>query len=118
MRGPSNGIGGAGRWGVSVYWTLVCDERKELVSPYALDGQGAKGIELTAPWSRFGALALRCMMNRWVGARVRFAQEFGGDGYKDVSFEVIADFNHHHGDDPAYPPIADPDHHLTEDLDE
>lgn len=103
---------------MSVYWTLVCDERKELVSPYALDGQGAKGIELTAPWSRFGALALRCMMNRWVGARVRFAQEFGGDGYKDVSFEVIADFNHHHGDDPAYPPIADPDHHLTEDLDE
>jgi hypothetical protein len=79
---------------VGIYWTIVCDEAKEFIEPHALDRQGAKFAEITHPESRYGALCLWAMANRWSDKKARLVPKWDPFGpYKDVSLETIADFN-------------------------
>jgi hypothetical protein len=102
---------------MGVYWTVVCDERKEYIEPHALKGQGAKGHEITAPHSDFGRLTLIAAMYIWSDCKIRLVPEFDGyeyddeRGYKDVSLRVIEEANRFFGTkieaDPNYVPAAD-----------
>ena len=99
---------------MGIYWTLVCDDAKEFVEPHALKGQGAKAGEVMHPDSKFGQLALYCMIERWQGmgkglnwCRARMVPEFEmydyeERGYKDVSIEAIREFNKYWSDRPEY----------------
>lgn len=86
---------------MGVYWTFVCDEAAEFINPHGLKDQGAKIHEILGP--KFGMLCLFALSDRWSDREARLVPEFDEyeyeqRGYRDVTRDVIEDFNKDFGE--------------------
>lgn len=84
---------------MGVYYKVVCDERKERISPGDIDGLGNKSGAISHPRHPFGSVIVFAMLHRWRAA-VRLVNDSEEDPsyleYEDVTESVLREYNEQH----------------------
>lgn len=90
---------------MGVYYAIVCDERREKISPYRIGGfeWGVKALSISSPGHPFSRLVIHAMTcGRWAGLLCRIVSDAGEDdspyfAYTDVTLAVEKEYERDHG---------------------
>lgn len=80
---------------MGVYYTAVCDEKRELIEPGDINDLGIKRYAIGCPTHPFGAILVHALVSRWSGCKARIVGDFCDEGeasYADVTAEVLKSY--------------------------
>lgn len=95
---------------MGTYYQVACDQHKERIDPGDINNKGIKAHAIAHPNHEFGPVVIFAMLRRW-NAPIRLADDTREDegyfDYKNVTQQVIADYNEVYGTSLEYTGKAD-----------
>jgi hypothetical protein len=98
---------------MGVYYKAACDDLQERIDPGHIENLGIKAGSIARSEHPFGSLVIFAMLYRWRNHGVRIADDLGDDPgyfeYRDITGEVLAEYNKSYGTTFKHTPDDDDD---------
>ena len=96
---------------MGIYYQIACDELEERIDPGSINNLGVKAKNIANPKHPFGQVVVFVLLTRWEGKSVRLVDDCEDDPgyfeYKDVTEDVLKEYNEVYGTEYKFTGIDD-----------